>query len=57
MRKRLSRVLRDQRGATAIEYGLIIALLVLSMMVGLGTFADTTIGMWENVADEVQQNS
>lgn len=43
-------LLRDQRGATAIEYGLICALLVLAMMVGLQTFADSASGMFDDVS-------
>ncbi|NNM76522.1 Flp family type IVb pilin [Sphingomonas sp. ID1715] len=41
------------KGATAIEYGLILALIVLAAMVALMTLADTTIGMWDNVAENV----
>lgn len=43
-------LLRDQRGATAIEYGLIAALLVLGMMVGLSTFADSADAMFDRVS-------
>lgn len=46
----LSALLRDRQGATAIEYGLIAALIVVSMMVALSAFADTTIGIWEMVS-------
>jgi pilus assembly protein Flp/PilA len=48
-----SRLVQDQKGATAVEYGLIIALIVLAMMAGLGQFASTTIGMWNNVSAAV----
>lgn len=44
------RVLRHERGATAVEYSLIIALLVLAMMGALMATADTTIVMWNNIA-------
>ena len=43
----------DQRGATAIEYGLILALIALAMMAALGTLADETISMWGHVEQEV----
>ena len=43
----------DDRGATAIEYGLILALIALAAMAALMSLADTTIGMWDNVADNV----
>jgi len=48
---------RDDRGATAVEYGLIISLVVLAMIGALGGVADTTINMWNNVATEVVENS
>jgi pilus assembly protein Flp/PilA len=49
----ISRALRDPRGGTAIEYGLIIALVVIAMIAGLTALADTTTGMWRNVDTKV----
>jgi pilus assembly protein Flp/PilA len=49
----ISRALRDPRGATALEYGLIIALVVIAMVAGLTAVADTTTGMWGNVNTKV----
>ena len=49
----IARVLRERRGATAIEYGLIIALVVIAMFAGLTALADTTTGMWGNVNSKV----
>ena len=46
-------IFKDERGATLIEYGLIIALICLAMMVGLQSFAGTTIEMWNRVSEEV----
>lgn len=43
---------RDERGATAIEYGLIAALIVLAMMGGLSALGGGSDGMWTKVADE-----
>jgi len=50
---RFAKLIRDERAASAVEYGLIIALIVLAMMAGLSQFASTTIGMWNNVASAV----
>ena len=50
---RFAKLIRDQKAATAVEYGLIIALIVLAMMAGLSQFAATTIGMWNDVASNV----
>ena len=45
---RFAKLIRDQKGAPAVEYGLIIALIVIAMIAGLTQFAGTTIGMWNN---------
>ena len=37
---------RDESGATAIEYGLIAALIVIAMMGGLGALGGGAGGMW-----------
>nr|WP_207544523.1 Flp family type IVb pilin [Sphingomonas jatrophae] len=52
---RLSKLLRDRRGATAIEYGLILALCVLMLMAALRAMAITTTGMWNSVAENVSK--
>ena len=44
---------RCERGATAVEYGLIIAMIVLAMIAALNNVANKTTGMWNNVATEV----
>ncbi|MFM5915233.1 Flp family type IVb pilin [Chakrabartia godavariana] len=44
------RLWRDERGATAIEYGLIVALIVVAMMTTLGSIGDTVSNMWNLVA-------
>ena len=41
---------RDKRGATAIEYGLIVALIAIAMMGGLRTLGGGAGGMWTNLA-------
>lgn len=47
-------VLRDRRGATALEYGLMLALVVLSMFIGLTALGQTASGMWNNVSAKVE---
>ncbi len=39
----------DRRGATAIEYGLIVALIVVAMMGGLELLGGGTSGMWTKI--------
>jgi pilus assembly protein Flp/PilA len=49
------RILRaEDRGATAIEYGLIAALVVIAMIAGLGTLGGGAGGMWSNLSNIVQ---
>ncbi|WP_375196896.1 Flp family type IVb pilin [Sphingobium sp.] len=50
---RLRGIVKCQRGATAVEYGLILALICLAMIAALSNVANKTIGMWDNVATEV----
>jgi pilus assembly protein Flp/PilA len=50
---RLLKLIRDRKAATAVEYGLICALIVLAMMAGLSQFAGTTIKMWNDIASNV----
>ena len=50
----LSRLKREARAATAVEYGLIVALIFLAILVGVASLATTTINMWNNVQTEVR---
>ena len=54
MLRRTSTLLKDERGATAVEYGLIVALIFLASLVGVVSLANTTINMWNNVQTEVR---
>jgi pilus assembly protein Flp/PilA len=49
----IKKVLRDNRGATAIEYGLIIALIVIAIIVAVQSVATETTGMWAFVRERV----
>ena len=51
----LRRVSAEQKAATAIEYGLIVALIVLAMLAGFQAVGSQTISMWNNVSTKVQQ--
>ena len=52
----VKRFLTDARAATAVEYGLIIALVVLTMFGALQAVGQTTVGIWNNVSNKVQAN-
>ena len=54
IRSILRRLFTDQKGATAIEYGLIAALIVVAMMGALSKLGGGTGGMWGNIASTAQ---
>lgn len=50
---RLLAALRSTRGGTSIEYGLILAFIVLVMFGALVNLADTTKAMWTDISTRV----
>ena len=44
---------KDDRGATAVEYGLIISLIFLAMIGGVQTFGNNAIEMWNYVSESM----
>jgi pilus assembly protein Flp/PilA len=48
------KLVKDEGGATAVEYGLIVAMIFLAMIVGVRNFASEAIKMWDHVSNEVQ---
>ena len=54
IRMTLHRLCSDKRGATAIEYGLIAALIVIAMMGGLSAMGGGVGGMWTKIGTAVQ---
>jgi pilus assembly protein Flp/PilA len=53
MRSLANRFLKNQSGATAIEYGLIAALVAVAIIVGLTTLGTNLNGTFTNVAGNV----
>jgi pilus assembly protein Flp/PilA len=49
----IRRIQKCNQGATAVEYGLIVTLFVITMMASLGNVANGTQTMWNNVSNEV----
>lgn len=52
--RNLFRLTRETKAATAVEYGLIVALIFLAILVGVYALANVTITMWNNVNTEVR---
>ena len=53
MLKTFQNVLRDESGATAIEYGLIAALVSVAAIAALGAMGQSLKGMFEIVSSEL----
>ena len=53
MGKIIRRLLCDTRGATAVEYGLILALIFLAMIGAIKSVTSETINKWEYVTEKV----
>lgn len=51
--RHILRLTRDERGVTAVEYGLILALIFLAMVGALTTLSGKTIGLFNDVSTEV----
>jgi pilus assembly protein Flp/PilA len=49
----MRKIRADTRGATAIEYGLIAALIVMAMMVSLGSLGGGVAGKWNGLGNTV----
>ena len=47
------RLARDESGATAVEYGLIVALIFLAILGGLSTFATNETAMYSRVSNTI----
>lgn len=46
---RLQDILQDESGATAVEYGLILAMVFLAIVAAITGVAGETINLWDNV--------
>lgn len=54
MRSFIQNYLKDESGATAIEYGLIAALIGVAIIAALTTLGTNLAGTFNNVADKVK---
>ncbi|MDI1327102.1 MAG: Flp family type IVb pilin [Brevundimonas sp.] len=54
LRRFLSRLARDENGATAIEYGMILALMFLVILGALQAFGATGSGVFNGAMDKLR---
>jgi pilus assembly protein Flp/PilA len=49
----IRRITRCEQGATAVEYGLIVSLIVIAIMASLNNFGEGSKNMWNFVSNEI----
>lgn len=54
MKEQIVRFLKDEDGATAIEYGLIAGLIAIAIIVALSTLGDDLSDMFGRISTEVK---
>lgn len=54
IRTTIRNLLTDQKGATAIEYGLIASLIIVAMIGGMSSLGGGAGGMWATISQDVQ---
>ena len=55
IRTTLRRLFADQGGATAIEYGLIAALIAVAIISGVSSLGGGAGGMWTRLSERIQE--
>ena len=53
----IRRIEKCEQGATAVEYGLIVSLIVLAMLSSLSSVATGTTQMWNDVTTKVTSST
>ena len=53
----IRRIEKCEQGATAVEYGLIVSLIVLAMLSSLSSVATNTTQMWNSVSTKVTSST
>ena len=51
--RRFLNIINDERGATAVEYGIILAFVFMAMVVGVTSVGSANSGIWNNIAQQV----
>jgi pilus assembly protein Flp/PilA len=53
VRMRIQTMARSERGASAVEYGLLVALIAIAIVVGAGALGGALDGLFQNTADDL----
>jgi pilus assembly protein Flp/PilA len=49
----IQRFLQEEDGPTAVEYAVILALILMAIIAGVGTVGGGTANLWENNSNEI----
>lgn len=49
----IQRFLRDEGGATAIEYGMLCSMVVITILAAVNEFTSETVLLWQTIANHV----
>jgi pilus assembly protein Flp/PilA len=55
MLETIRNIARCEKGATAVEYGLIASLIVVAMLTAIGSVATSTSEMWNVISNQVTE--
>lgn len=55
MLKMIQRLAADRKGGTAIEYGLIATIIVVTLIASFIQLANTTTGIWGNINTKMER--
>lgn len=55
--KFINKLLRDEQGATAIEYGLIAALIAVAAITAMSTLGDELVTTFSTVSSQLEANN
>ncbi len=53
MNQRLQMLCRDEDGATAVEYAVLLALILMGVIGAIGTFGGQTGGLWGGIDSDL----
>ena len=51
---RINRILRDEEAATAVEYAVMLAMILLAVMGAVGTVGSQASGWWGGIESDLQ---
>lgn len=50
----LTKILREERAATSVEYAVLLAMILMAVLGGIGTIGSQAGGMWSNIVAQLR---